>query len=92
MQNAFRQKKYGVGQVPVDKKTGVFYRWINPGRDFRRKNLNEEETDMKKKIVMALLAMTASVFAGCGNRMATVCEITNLYSTLKCLRMGTTPK
>ena len=82
MQNAFRQKKYGVGQVPVDKKTGVFYRWINPGRDFRR------------KIVMALLimAMTASVFAGCGNRMATVCEITNLYSTLKCLRMGTTPK
>ncbi len=49
---------------------------------------------MKKKIVMALLitAMTASVFAGCGNRMATVCEITNLYSTLKCLRMGTTPK
>ena len=39
--------------------------------DFRRKNVNEEETDMKKKIVMALLitAMTASVFAGCGNRM-----------------------
>ena len=39
--------------------------------DFRRKNVNKEETDMKKKIVMALLitAMTASVFAGCGNRM-----------------------
>ena len=39
--------------------------------DFRRRNVNEEETDMKKKIVMALLitAMTASVFAGCGNRM-----------------------
>ena len=39
--------------------------------DFRRRNVNEEETDMKKKIVMTLLitAMTASVFAGCGNRM-----------------------